>query len=76
MRIEGCDLVDLGLRHLHLGRQRGQMRRRNLMIAVLNQMKNLLEVAPPALFTDQRVDLVQGLEIDLAAFRRAAGAAA
>ena len=78
MRVEGRDLVDLGQRELHLLRQRGEMRGREMAVAVLNQMQMLdQEIAPALAVAEQRAHLLERPRIDLAAFgRRAAGCAA
>ena len=39
--IEGRHFVDLGHRHLHLGRERDEMRRRQAAVAILNQVQVL-----------------------------------
>ena len=72
MRVEGRDLVDLGLRHLHLGRERSEMRGREMAVMVLDQMQMLdQQIAPARPVGEQRLHVVQRGRIDLAAFRRA-----
>ena len=75
MRIEGRDLVDFGLRQLHLGRERGEMRGREIAVVVLDEMQMLdQQVAPARPVVEQRAHLVERLKVDLAALRRAARA--
>ena len=80
MGVEGRDLVDLGERELHLLRERGEMRGREMAVAVLDQMQVLdQQVALARPVAEQRAHLVERLRIDLAALgraRRAAGALA
>ena len=72
MRIEGCDLVDLGQSKLHFQRQSGKMRGREMAVAILNEMQILNEqIAPPFALAEQRTDFRKRLRIDLAAFWRA-----
>ena len=54
MRIEGRDLVDLGLRKLHLGGERREMRGGEVTVAVLDQMQMLdQQIAPARLVAEQ-----------------------
>ena len=77
MRVEGRDLVDLGERKLHLGGERGEMRGREMAVAVLDEMQMLdQEIALAAARAKQRADLVERGRIDLAALGGAARAAA
>ena len=72
MRIESRDLVDLGQRHLHLVRQRGEMRGGQMAVMVLDQMQMLdQQIAPARPVGEQRLHLVERRGIDLAAFGRA-----
>ena len=75
MGIEGRDLVDLGQRKLHLLRQRGEMRGRDVPVMVLDQVQVLdQQVAPPRPVGKQRLHLGERVGLDLTAFRGAAGA--
>jgi len=77
MGIEGRDLVDLGERELHLLRQGGEMRGREIIVAVLDQMQMLdEEIAPAFAIAEQRPHPPHARRIDLAAFRGARRAAA
>ena len=68
MGVEGRDLVDLGQRQLHLLRQRGEMRGRQMAVPVLDQMQMLdQEIAPPRPRAQQRAHLVERARIDLPA---------
>ncbi len=70
MRVEGRHLVDLGERELHLGRKRGEMRRGEIPVAVLDQMQMLdQQIALPRARAEQRADLGERGRIDLPAFR-------
>ena len=71
MRVEGRDLVDFGLRELHLLRERREMRGREMAVAVLDEMQVLdQQIAPARPVAEQRTHLVERRRIDLAAFRR------
>ena len=73
MRVEGGDLIDLGLRQLHFSGERGHVRGRDVPVFVLNEMQMLdQQIAPARLVAEQRADFGGGFGIDLAAFRRAA----
>ena len=77
MGVERRDLVDLGLRELHLGGERGEMRAGNVAVPVLDQVQVLdQQIAPPRPVAEQRAHLVERLRIDLAALRRARRSAA
>ena len=77
MRVEGRDLVDLGERKLHLGGERGEMRGREMPVAVLDEMQILdQEIAPQLARTEQRADVIERSRIDLAALGGPARAAA
>src|SRR5262249_34721007 len=72
MRIERRDLVDLGQSELHLGRQSGEMGRRQMTVVILNKMQMLdQEIAPALAVTKQRAYLLERLRVDLTALRRA-----
>ena len=70
MRVEGRGLEHFRKRQLHLVGQRRQMRRRDLVILVLDQVQVLdQEIAPPRPVAEQKLDLVGGGGVDLAALR-------
>ena len=72
MRIEGRDLVDLGLRHLHLGGERREMRGGEMAVMILDQMQMLdQQIAPARPVGEQRAHLLERRRIDLAALGRA-----
>ena len=72
MRIEGRDLVDFGVRHLHLLRERGEMRGGEMAVMVLDQMQMLdQQIAPARPVGEQRAHLVERRRIDLTALGRA-----
>ena len=48
MGVEGRDLVDLGLGELHLVGERGEVRRRNVAVAVLDQVQEFDQQVAPA----------------------------
>ena len=74
MRVEGRGLEHLGERQLHLVGKRGEMRRGDLVILVLDQVQMLdQEIAPPRPVAEQQLDLVRGGRIDLAALGRGLG---
>jgi hypothetical protein len=74
MRIEGRDFIDFGLRELHLGGKRGQVRTGDVAVLVLDQVQMLdQQVAAARSIGQQSLDVGDGLRIDLTAFRRAAG---
>ena len=63
--IEGRHLVDLGHRHLHLGRQRDEMRGRQAAVAVLDLVEVLdQQVAAARRVAEQRLHLFARLRID------------
>ena len=77
MSVEGRDLIDLGERKLHLGGERGEMRGREMAVAVLDQVQVLdQEIALAAARAEQRANLIDRRRIDLAALGRAARPAA
>ena len=58
MGVEGRDLIDLGLRHAQLVRQRHQMRGGDVAVPVLDEMQELdQEIAPSLRGTEQRAYL-------------------
>ena len=70
MRVEGRGLEHFRKRQLHLVGQRRQMRRRDLAIFVLDQVQVLdQEIAAPRPVAEQKLDLVGGGGVDLAALR-------
>ena len=74
MRVEGCDLVDLGLRKLHLGGKRGKVGGGDMAVFVLDEMQMLdQQVAAARPVGEQSFDVGRRDRIDLAAFRRASG---
>src|SRR5262245_33578418 len=76
MRVEGRDLVHLGLRELHLGGERREMRGGEMAVSVLNEMQMLdQEIAPARRIAEQRTHLIERSRVDLAALRRLARAA-
>ena len=77
MRVEGRGLEHLGEGQLHLVGQRGEMRGRDLVIFVLDQVQIFdQEIAPPRPVAEQLLDLVRGGRIDLPALGRRLGAPA
>ena len=71
--IEGRHLVDLGHRHLHLGRERDEMGGRQVAVAVLNLVQVLdQQVAAARRVAEQGLHVFECLRVDTAAFRRAA----
>ena len=77
MRVEGRGLEHFGKRQLHLVGKRGKMRGGDLVILVLDQVQMLdQQIAPPRPVAEQKLDLVRGRRIDLAAFWRRLGAPA
>ena len=72
MRIEGGDLVDLGLRQPHLGGERGEMGGGEMAVAVLDEMQILdQQVAPARPVGQQRPHFIERQRVDLAALGRA-----
>ncbi len=68
MRVEGRGLEHFGKRQLHLVGKRCEMRGRDLMILVLDQMQVLdQEIAAARPVAEQKLDLMRGGGIDLAA---------
>ena len=77
MRIEGRDLVDFGERELHLLRQRGEVRRGKMAVAILDQMQMLdQEIAPARPVAEQRAHLIERPRVNLTPLRRAPRTAA
>src|SRR4051794_21020000 len=77
MRVEGRDLIDFGLRQLHLGGERGQMRAGEAAVVVLDQMQVLdQQIALARAVAEQRGDLSGRGGVDLPALGRAASLAA
>ncbi len=74
MRIEGRGLEHFGKRQLHLVGEGCEMRRRDLVIRVLDQVQMLdQQIAPPRQVAEQQFDLVGRGRIDLAPLRRRLG---
>src|SRR5437763_16956953 len=72
MRVESRDLIDLGKRKPHLLRQSGEMGRREMTVAILNEMQVLdQQIAPALALAKKRPDFVARPRVDLAALRRA-----
>ena len=68
--IEGRHFVDLGHRHLHLGRERDQVRRGEAAEAILNLVEVLDQQIPPARgIAEQREHVLARLRVDAAALR-------
>ena len=62
MRVEGRDLVDLGLRHLHFVRERGEMRGGEMTVLVLDEMQMLdQQIAPSRPIGEQRLHVLERL---------------
>src|SRR5258708_3879274 len=77
MRVEGRDLIDLGLRQPHFGRERRKMRRGDMAVLVLDQMQVLdQQIAPARTIGQQRLHFGERLRIDLPALGSAARLAA
>ncbi len=73
MRVEGRDLVDFGERQLHLLRERGEMRCREVTALVLDQMQMLDQgIAAPLAIAEERANFRECRGIDLAALGGAA----
>src|SRR6266498_3051559 len=74
MCVERRDLVDLGEREPHLLRQRHEMRRGQMAVAVLDQMQMLdQEIAPAWTLLQQRAHFLERARIDLAPFGSSRG---
>src|SRR5436305_9773642 len=72
MRVESRDLIDRGQRKPHLLRQSGEMGRREMTVAILNEMQVLdQQIAPALALAKKRPDFVARPRVDLAALRRA-----
>ena len=70
MGVEGRDLIDFGERELHLLRQGGEMRGRQMTVMVLDEMQMLdQQIAPPRPIGEQRLHFFERLRIDLPALR-------
>ncbi len=68
MRVEGRRLEHLREGQLHLVGKGGEMRGRNLVVGVLDQVQMLdQQVAPPRPVAEQKRNLFSGLRVDLAA---------
>ena len=64
--VEGRDLVNLGLGQAHLVGERGQMRGREMAVAVLDQVQVLdQQIAPARPVAEQRLHLLERLVVDL-----------
>ena len=75
--IEGRHFVDLGHGHLHLSRERDEMRGRQTAEAILNPVQVLdQQIAAARLVAEQREHFFSRLRIDGAALRRPAHARA
>ena len=73
MGVEGRDLVDLGLGKAHLVGKRRQMRRRQMAVAVLDQVEMLdQEIAPARPLAEQGAHLLERRILELAALRMTA----
>src|ERR1041384_1520242 len=71
MRVEGRNLIDFGLRKLHLIGERREMRGGKMSVPILDEMQMLdQQIAPTRLFAEQRAHLVARRHVDLAALRR------
>src|SRR5262245_29520565 len=70
MRVEGRDLVDFGEGELHLLREGSKMRRREMTVAVLNEMQMLdQQIALARADAKQLLHVRQRARVDLPAFR-------
>jgi hypothetical protein len=68
--VEGCYLVHLGLRQPHLLRERREVCRRQVAVAVVDLVQVLdQQVAAPRLFPEQRAHLLEGPGVDWPALR-------
>ena len=75
MGVEGRRLEHLRKGQLHFVGKGRQMRGRNLVVSVLDQMQMLdQQVAPPRPVAQQKRNLFSSLRVDLAALRRRFGA--
>ena len=75
MCVEGRDLIDLGLRKLHFVRERREVRRRNVAVAILDQMEEFdQEIAPTRAGSKQPLDRGTRTRVDLAAAAATFGA--
>ena len=70
MRVESSDLINLGQRHLHFRSERGQMRRREVPVLILDEMQMFdQKIATARPIGKQPADFYQRLWIDLPSFR-------
>src|SRR5262249_31876407 len=77
MRVERRDLVNLGQREFHLLGERGQVCRRQMPVAILNEMQMLdQKIALPRSSAQQRTHVRQRLRLDLPTLRRSGRAPA
>ncbi len=75
--VERRHLVDFRHRHLHLGRERDQMRRGQAAVPVLNLVQVLdQEIAAARRIAEQSQDILARLRVDSPSFRRRAHSAA
>src|ERR1700687_6280358 len=72
MRVEGCDLIDLGQSEPHFLCQSGEMRGREITVAILDQVQMLdQQIAPTLTLAKERAYFVKRARVDLAALWRA-----
>src|ERR1700687_613103 len=72
MRVEGCDLIDLGQSEPHFLCQSGEMRGREMTVAILDQVQMLdQQIAPTLTLAKERAYFVKRARVDLAALWRA-----
>ena len=72
MRVEGCDLIDLGQSEPHFLRQSGEMRGRKMTVAILDQVQMLdQQIAPTLALAKERTYFLKRARLDLAALWRA-----
>src|SRR4051812_38877363 len=77
MRVEGRDLVDFGERELDLLRQRGEMRRREMAVTVLDEVQVFdQQIAPARPVAQKCTNLTQRRRLDLPSLGRPAWPAA
>ena len=76
MGVEGRDLVDLGLRHVQLFGQGGEMSGRQMAVLVLDQVQEFdQQIAPPLGISQQGADLGLRRRLDLPALGHGASPA-
>src|SRR3546814_18916435 len=64
--VEGGDLIDRRHRQIHLLGQRAQVARRQVAVAVLNQVQVLdQQIRPPRAVAQQSLDLFRRFEVEL-----------